>query len=134
MNLHMRRTVQVFDDQTPFQFRELWPFVGAIVTGAIGGCVACIQQARTRRETVAAYAIAYAITGAFGALMIVAAATVFYPETVSTWADIILTAGGAGVGTSLAVAAGNLSMRFAMKKRGWKATVIIERDEPNGSK
>lgn len=134
MNLHMRRTVHVFDDQTPFQFRELWPFVGAIVTGAIGGCVACIQQARTRRETVAAYAIAYGITGGFGALMTVAAATVFYPEAVRTWADIILTAGGAGVVTSLAVAAGNLSMRVAMTKLGWKITVNVERDNRNESK
>lgn len=132
MNLHMRRTVAVFDDNTTFRLRELTPFIGAIITGAVGGCVACLQHARTRRETVAAYAIAYAVTGAFGGVMALAASMVFSPGLIGDWAALLLLSGGAGVITSFALAAGNLSMRVVLKKLGLEVTVNVEKVK-NGS-
>ena len=125
----LRRSVRVVDDQTPFRLRELIPFIGAIVCGAVGGCVACIQHARTRRETLAAYAVAYMITGAFGGVMALAAAMVFYPGAIGDWSKLLLLSGGAGVITSLALAAGNLSMRVVLKRLGMEVVVDVRRTE-----
>ena len=122
----MRRAV-VIDSETPFRLRELIPFIGAIVTGAVGGCVACVQHARTKRETVAAYAVAYAMTGAFGSLMALAASMIFYPGMVSSWGSLFLLSGGAGLVTSLALAAGNLSMRVVLAKLGLEVVVDIKK-------
>lgn len=117
----------MLDDQTPFKLKELFPFIGALVTGGIGGCVACIQHRRTRRETVAAYACAYLITGAFGGLMALAGVAVFLPDWLVGWAELLLISGSAGVVTSIALAAGNLSMRFILKKLGLEITVDVAR-------
>ena len=117
----------MLDDQTPCRLRELIPFIGAIVTGAIGGCVAGIQHARTKPETIAAYAVAYAITGAFGAVMALAALMVFYPGWVNGWSKLFLLGGSSGLITSLALAAGNLSMRFVLKQIGLEVTVNVQK-------
>lgn len=121
----------MLDDQTPFRLRELIPFIGAIVTGAVGGCVACIQHARTKRETLAAYAVAYALTGAFGAAMALAASMVFYPGVIGDWGKLLLLSGSAGIITSLALAAGNLSMRVVLKRLGLEVTVSVQKVERN---
>lgn len=117
----------MIDSDTPFRLRELIPFIGAIATGAVGGCVACVQHARTRRETVAAYAAAYAMTGAFGSLMALAAAVIFSPGMVSSWGSLFLLSGIAGLVTSLALAAGNLSMRVVLAKLGLEVVVDIKK-------
>lgn len=130
----MRRTVTLMlDDQVQFRLPELLPFVGAILNGAVGGGVACIQHARTRRETVATFAIAYAITGAFGGLMALAGAMVFYPTLISGWSQLLLLSGAAGLITALALAAGNLSMRVVLKKLGLEVTINVQKLD-NGSK
>jgi hypothetical protein len=109
-----------------FKLRELVPFIGAIVTGAVGGCVACVQHARAnRRDVLAAYAIAYAMTGAFGGVMALSAVTVFYPHWITGWGELFLITGTAGVVTALALAAGNLSMRFLLKQIGLEVTVNV---------
>lgn len=120
-----RRKVPVFDGE--FRLRELIPFVGAIVTGAVGGCVACFQHARTRRETVLAYAVAYAMTGAFGALMALAGVSVFMPKVITGWASLFIVSGLSGIIVSSALAAGNLSMRFILAKLGLEVEVSIKK-------
>lgn len=110
-----------------FRLRELAPFIGAIVTGAVGGCVACVQHARTRHETIAAYAIAYAITGAFGGVMSLSAVMVFYRHWIAGWGELFLITGAAGMVTAFALAAGNLSMRFVLKQVGLEVTVNVAR-------
>lgn len=114
-------------DNHPFQLRELVPFVGAIVTGAIGGCVACAQHVRTRKETVAAYSIAYLITGAFGGLMTLALMMAFYPGVIDGWHKLFLFSGVGGVATAFALAAGNISMRVILRKLGFEVVVDIKR-------
>jgi len=121
----------VLDDQSPFRLRELIPFIGAIVCGAVGGCVACIQHARTRRETVAAYAVAYIITGVFGGVMALAAAMVLYPGVIGSWATLLLLTGSSGVITSLALAAGNLSMRVILRRLGLEVVVTVTKAGEN---
>lgn len=117
----------MIDSDTPFRLRELIPFIGAIATGAVGGCVACVQHARTRRETVAAYAAAYAMTGAFGSLMALAAVVIFSPGMVSSWGSLFLLSGIAGLVTSLALAAGNLSMRVVLAKLGLEVVINVKK-------
>lgn len=114
-----------------FGLRELIPFIGAIVTGAIGGCVACVQHTRSRKETVTAYIIAYAITGAFGGVMVLAAVYVFYSHWITGWGELFLITGAAGLVTALALAAGNLSMRVVLKKIGLEVTVNVARTKKN---
>ena len=126
--IHLRRKTPVLGGDE-FRLRELIPFVGAIVTGAIGGCVACFQHARTRRETVVAYTVAYAITGAFGALMLVAGLMVFYPTMIKGWASLLMVSGISGAVVSAAMAAGNLSMRFILGKLGMEVEVSIKKTE-----
>lgn len=126
--LNLRRKVPVLGGDE-FRLRELIPFVGAIVTGAIGGCVACFQHARTRRETVVAYTVAYAITGSFGALMLVAGLMVFYPAMIKGWASLLMVSGISGAVVSAAMAAGNLSMRFILGKLGMEVEVSIKKTE-----
>lgn len=122
-----RRKVPVLDGE--FRLRELIPFVGAIVTGAVGGCVACFQHARTRRETVLAYAVAYAMTGAFGALMALAGVSVFMPKVITGWASLFIVSGLSGIIVSSALAAGNLSMRFILAKLGFEIVIDIKKTE-----
>lgn len=112
-----------------FRLRELIPFVGAIVTGAVGGCVACFQHARTRRETVLAYAVAYAMTGAFGALMALAGVSVFMPKIITGWASLFIVSGLSGIIVSSALAAGNISMRFILAKLGFEIVIDIKKTE-----
>ncbi|MDP2128193.1 MAG: hypothetical protein Q8K97_12535 [Pseudohongiella sp.] len=119
----------MLDDQVQFRLPELLPFVGAILTGAVGGGVACIQHARTRRETIATFAIAYSITGAFGGLMALAGAMVFYPTMIAGWSELLLLTGVAGVITALALAAGNLSMRVVLKKLGLEVTISVQKSD-----
>ena len=128
--IDMRNSL-VIDDDT-FRLRELIPFIGAIVTGAVGGCVASIQQKRSKsiKETVAAYALAYSITGAFGALMSIAGTMVFYPMFVTGWGELLLLSGSSGLVTALALAAGNVSMRLILKKFGLEVTVNVQRTKP----
>ena len=123
----------MLDNDTPFKLRELVPFIGAIVTGAIGGCVASLQRSRSRPETVAAFAIAYAMTGAFGGLIALAAIMVFWPGWVQGWQHLFLLTGAAGVVTGMALAAGNLSMRFILSKLGLEVIVNVRRstNEPD---
>ncbi len=111
-----------------FSLLELVPFAGALLTGAVGGCVASIQQARTKRETVAAFAVGYVITGAFGGLGALAALNIFYPILVNTWSHVFLVSGVGGVLTAGAIAAGNLSMRVVLRKLGCHRRVS-ERDK-----
>lgn len=124
----------MLDDPDPTKFRlpELIPFIGAILTGAVGGSVACIQHARTRRETIATYVIAYLITGAFGGLMALAGVMVFYPELIAGWGELLLLTGAAGLITALALAAGNLSMRVVLKKLGMEVTINVQKSDPSG--
>lgn len=122
-----RRKVLVLDGE--FRLRELIPFVGAIVTGAVGGCVACFQHARTRRETVLAYAVAYAMTGAFGALMALAGVSVFMPKIITGWASLFIVSGLSGIIVSSALAAGNISMRFILAKLGFEIVIDIKKTE-----
>lgn len=122
-----RRRVPVLDGE--FRLRELIPFVGAIVTGAVGGCVACFQHARTRRETVLAYAVAYVMTGAFGALMALAGVSVFMPKVITGWASLFIVSGLSGIIVSSALAAGNISMRFILAKLGLEVVVDIKKTE-----
>ncbi|MDP2228968.1 MAG: hypothetical protein Q8J78_15990 [Moraxellaceae bacterium] len=122
----------MLDDQVQFRLPELIPFIGAILTGAVGGSVACIQHARTRRETIATYAIAYLITGAFGGLMALAGAMVFYPEMIVGWSELLLLTGVAGLTTALALAAGNLSMRVVLRKLGLEVTINVQKSDPAG--
>ena len=110
-----------------FKLRELIPFIGAIVTGAVGGCVACVQHARSAPETIAAYIIAYAVTGAFGGVMALSAVTVFYPTWITGWGELFLITGTSGLVTACALAAGNLSMRFLLKQIGLEVTVNVAR-------
>jgi peptidoglycan/LPS O-acetylase OafA/YrhL len=121
--------VTMLDDEPDriFTLSELIPFIGAIVTGAIGGCVACVQHTRSRPETIAAYIIAYAVTGAFGGVMALSAVTVFYPKWITGWGELFLITGIAGLVTALALAAGNLSMRFLLKQIGLEVTVNVAR-------
>jgi len=122
-----RRKAPVFDGE--FRLRELIPFVGAVVNGAVGGCIACLQHARTRRETVLAYAAAYAMTGAFGALMTMAGASIFMPNIVTGWASLFIVSGLSGVIVSSALAAGNLSMRFILAKLGFEIVIDIKKTD-----
>lgn len=122
-----RRKVPVLDGD--FRLRELIPFVGAIVTGAVGGCVACFQHARTRRAAVLAYAAAYAMTGAFGALMAMAGVSVFMPKVITGWASLFIVSGLSGITVSSALAAGNISMRFILAKLGMEVEVSIKKTE-----
>lgn len=128
---HLRRSVPIFDGE--FRLRELIPFIGAVTTGAIGGCVACFQHARTRRETVVAYAVAYAVTGAFGALMALAGIMAFYPGAINGWPSLLLVSGLSGVIVSAALAAGNLSMRFVLAKLGLEVVVSVKKAEKSGA-
>ena len=121
------RSVVVLDDPAPFKLRELIPFIGAIVTGAIGGCVASFQHVRNRKETVTAFVVSYAVTGAFGAIMAVAGAMAFYPDAVSGWSYLLILSGVAGVITSSAMAAGNISMRLILAKLGFEVEVTVKR-------
>lgn len=130
--VHFRRRVLV--DNHPFQLKELIPFVGAIITGAVGGCVASVQHARTRKETVTAFAIAYLITGAFGGLMTLALMMAFYPGTIDGWHKLFLFTGAGGIATSLALAAGNISMRIILKRLGFEVVVDIKRAEKDDSR
>jgi hypothetical protein len=123
----------MLDDDT-FRLKELIPFIGAIITGALGGCVASIQHARSRSETVAAFAIGYSITGAFGAMMTLAAVMVFYPDWITGWSDLLLLTGAAGVVTALALAAGNVSMRILLKQLGLEVTVNVTRASKHAQK
>lgn len=124
----MRRHV-VLDNET-FRLRELIPFIGAVTTGAIGGCVACLQHARTRRETVAAYAVSYVVTGAFGGIMALAFFMIFLPHVIQGWAEVFAISGGMGLIVSGAMAAGNLSARIALPKVGMEVAVDVRRIKP----
>lgn len=117
----------MLDDDTPFKLRELIPFIGAIVTGAIGGCVASLQHSKSKPETLAAFAIAYAMTGAFGAVLALAAVMVFLPGWVQSWSHLVLLCGAAGLTTATALAAGNISMRFILAKLGLEVIVNVRR-------
>ena len=121
----MRRHV-VLDNET-FRLRELIPFIGAVTTGAIGGCVACLQHARTKRETMAAYAVSYAVTGAYGGVMALAAFMIFLPDVVSGWPQVLAITGIAGLIVSAAMAAGNLSARFSLPKLNMEVAVDVRR-------
>ncbi|MFA5495179.1 MAG: hypothetical protein WC247_10410 [Porticoccaceae bacterium] len=123
----IRRTVHPMLDDQSFSLRELIPFIGAIVNGAVGGCVASIQHNRTRRETITAYAIAYAVTGAFGAVLALAGATLFFPGSIIGWSQLILLTGAASIITALALAAGNLSMRLVLRKIGLEVTINVQK-------
>lgn len=112
-----------------FRLRELIPFVGAIVTGAVGGCTACLQHVRTRRETLTAYAVAYAMTGAFGGLMSIAGVSVFMPKIITGWASLFIVSGLSGVIVSSALAAGNLSMRFILSKLGFEVVINVKKTD-----
>lgn len=114
-------------DGSGFGLKELTPFAGAVIAGAVGGCVASIQHARTRRETVAAFAIGYMILGVYGGLMASAAAFIFYPSLVSDWPQLFLIAGVAGVVVAGAGGLGNLTMRFALNKLGLDVTIDVKR-------
>jgi hypothetical protein len=129
----MIRIDPMLDNDSPFKLRELIPFIGAIVTGAIGGCVASLQHSRSRPETVAAFAAAYAMTGAFGGLIALAATMVFLPGWVQGWHHLFLLTGAAGIMTAAALAAGNISMRFILAKLGLEVIVNVRRstNEPD---
>lgn len=130
MNMMMRRAVPVVldnDTQEAFKLRELAPFIGAIITGGFSGCVAFAWHARTRREALAAYAIAYSITGAFGALMTLAAAGVLVPLLVIGWNELFLISGAAGLTAALALAGANLSMRFILRQIGLEVQINVSR-------
>jgi hypothetical protein len=114
-------------DGGQFNLKELIPFAGAVLTGAVGGCVASIQHARTKRETVAAFAAGYFITGAFGGMGTLAAFNLFYPTLTATWSHVFLVGGGGGLVTAFAIAAGNLSMRVALRKFGFDIIVEVHR-------
>lgn len=114
-----------------FRLKELIPFIGAIVTGAVGGCVAYVQHNRTRTETVAAYTAGYVITGAFGGFMAMSAVSVFYSHWITGWGELFLITGFAGLSTALALAAGNLSMRFVLKRLGLEVTVNVAKAKKN---
>lgn len=124
----------MLDDETNplFKMRELIPFMGAIVTGAIGGYVASIHYAQSRREAFTAYLIAYAITGAFGGVMALSAVTVFYTDWIAGWGELFLITGIAGLVTTLALLAGNVSMHFVLKRIGLKVTLSVSRTKPKG--
>lgn len=115
-----------------FKLRELIPFFAAVITGALGGCAACIAHARTRREVVAAYSFSYCMTGAFGGLMTVAVSAIMRPELIADWSTLLLISGISGAITSLALAAGNFSMGFVLKKLGLEVVINVKRiDEEN---
>lgn len=116
----------MFDDDT-FRLSELIPFIGAIITGAIGGCVASVQHMKTGRTTYAAFAAAYSITGAFGGLMALAGIAVLSPEWIRGWGELLLVTGFSGIATSLSLVAGNISMRFLLKKIGLEVTINVSR-------
>lgn len=121
----------MFDDEN-FVLKELIPFIAAIVTGAIGGCVASAQHSRAGRATYAAFAAAYAIAGAFGGLMTLAGIAVFSPQWIEGWGELLLATGFSGLITSASLAAGNFSMRLLLKKIGLEVTIKVSRVAKGG--
>jgi hypothetical protein len=121
----------MFDDMDRgLKFTEFVPFLTAVVTGSIGGCVAGISHRRNRREVIAGYMIAYAITGGFGALMALAGMLWLTPDWLPSLTEILLISGGAGVCTALSLAAGNLTMRIVLKQLGIDVTIQMTKKEP----
>jgi hypothetical protein len=129
--VHMRRDTHMFDGdgQEAFKFRELVPFVTALFMGAAGGCVSWVYSRRTSRELIVAYISAFAITGAFGAVMAVSIASIFLPIWVANWHELVLFSGAAGIITASSVAAGNLTMKFVLRHLGIEMEINVRRSD-----
>jgi cation transporter-like permease len=108
-------------------FKEFLPFLIAVVNGALGGCVASIHKSRSKKEIVAAFAIAYAVTGIFGALMTLAAVMLTYPQYAETVGHVMLITGFAGLVTPCALAISNVSAKFFFKQFGLEVEINVKR-------
>lgn len=111
------------------RWRELVPFAVAVVSGAIGGCVAFVHTARKTPEVVAAFFVGYVICGIFGGVMATAAAMAFAPALVDSLPELILFSGLAGLITSISLTGTNLVMRFILKRLGVEVVIGIHRDQ-----
>jgi len=110
-------------------FKEFLPFLIAIVNGALGGCVASIHKSRSKKEIVAAFAIAYAITGIFGAIMTLAFVMLTYPQYAETVGQVMLITGFAGLVTPCALAISNVSAKFIFRQMGLEVEINVKKVE-----
>ena len=108
-------------------FKEFLPFLIAIVNGALGGCVASIHKSRSKREIVFAFAIAYAITGIFGAIMTLAFVLLTYPQYAETVGQVMLITGFAGMVTPCALAISNVSAKFIFRQLGLEIEINVKK-------
>jgi len=112
------------------RLREIQPYATALVMGALGGCSIAVSKLikQKRAEWLFSLLCAYALVGAFGALMGMALLAIFAPTLIASFAQVVFAGGAFGLCAAAGLFSANVVMRVVLKQLGIDVEIKISRD------